>query len=187
MPTPDPKKAAAAKPVAKPTVKRAAKPAAHVVKKPTPLKVKPVAVTHQATSSSDATKHSHEYLHTVGRRKSAIARVRLFPKGAGQFVINNLEMVKYFPTVDYQQIVLDPLKLVGLEGKVDVRVMVAGGGKSGQSIAVRHGISRAILLLDPELRKNLRTAGFLTRDSRVKERKKYGLKKARRAPQFSKR
>lgn len=170
--------------VAKPSVKRAPKPAAQVKKV---AAAKPKAAPHHAPTAPEATKKSYDYLHTVGRRKSAIARVRLFPKGNGQFVINNFEMVKYFPTVDYQQIVLDPLKLVGLEGKVDVRVMVSGGGKSGQSIAVRHGISRALLLLDPELRKNLRTAGYLTRDSRVKERKKYGLKKARRAPQFSKR
>jgi small subunit ribosomal protein S9 len=167
-------------------VKRVAKAAVVAVKKPAPVKSKPAAA-HTAPAGAASGKQSYDFLHTVGRRKSAIARVRLFPKGQGNVVVNNLELAKYFPTADYQQIVLDPLKLVGLEGKVDVRVMVAGGGKSGQAVAVRHGISRALLLLDPELRKNLRTAGFLTRDSRVKERKKYGLKKARRAPQFSKR
>ncbi len=173
------------KPVAhKPAAKRITKPAAQVKKAPS---VKPKTTPHQAPSAPEVPKQSYDFLHTVGRRKEAVARVRLFPQGTGQVLVNNLELTKYFPTADYQQIVLDPLRLTGLEGKVDVRVMVAGGGKSGQSIAVRHGISRAILLLDPELRKNLRTAGYLTRDSRVKERKKYGLKKARRAPQFSKR
>lgn len=132
-------------------------------------------------------KHPYDFIATVGRRKEAVARVRLYAKGSGQIIINNLELQKYFQTYDYQLIVMQPLKLVGLEAKVDIRVKVSGGGKTGQAEAVRHGIARAILLLDPELRKNLRTAGFLTRDSRVKERKKYGLKKARRAPQFSKR
>lgn len=132
-------------------------------------------------------KQSYDFIATVGRRKEAVARVRLYAKGSGQVTINNLELQKYFQTFDYQLIVMQPLKLVGLDTKVDVRVKVSGGGKTGQAEAVRHGIARAILLLDPELRKNLRTAGFLTRDSRVKERKKYGLKKARRAPQFSKR
>ena len=132
-------------------------------------------------------KQSYDFIATVGRRKEAVARIRLYAKGNGQITINNLELQKYFFTSDYQLIVMQPLKLVGLDTKVDVRVKVSGGGKNGQAEAVRHGIARAILLLDPELRKNLRTAGFLTRDSRVKERKKYGLKKARRAPQFSKR
>lgn len=132
-------------------------------------------------------KSSYDFIATVGRRKEAVARVRLYAKGSGQITINNLELQKYFQTYDYQLIVMQPLKLVGLEAKVDIQVKVSGGGKTGQAEAVRHGIARAILLLEPELRKNLRTAGFLTRDSRVKERKKYGLKKARRAPQFSKR
>ncbi len=180
----------AKKPLAtKPQPKRPVKAAAHPVKKVTAEKAvvpsAPAHVRHAAPAA--AAKHSYDFLHSVGRRKSAIARVRLFPKGQGQVVVNNLDLQKYFPTADYQQVVLDPLKVTGLEGKVDVRVMVQGGGKSGQAVAVRHGIARAILQLDAELRKNLRTAGFLTRDSRVKERKKYGLKKARRAPQFSKR
>jgi small subunit ribosomal protein S9 len=145
------------------------------------------AVKPKETGEKVLPKTSYDFIATVGRRKEAVARVRLYAKGSGQITINNLEFQKYFSTYDYQLIVMQPLKLVGLDTKVDIRVKVSGGGKTGQAEAVRHGIARAILILDEELRKNLRTAGFLTRDSRVKERKKYGLKKARRAPQFSKR
>ena len=123
----------------------------------------------------------------VGRRKSAIARVRLVYPGSGVLTINSEQFTKYFPTFDYQYLVLQPLKLLGLEGQVSVTVKVVGGGKFGQAEAVRHGISRCLLLVNEDYRKQLRPAGLLTRDSRVKERKKPGLKKARRAPQFSKR
>lgn len=174
----------------KPAVKRQPRPRALVssrapVAKRTP-KSSPGAVVKSAHAAASHAR-SYDFLHAVGRRKEAIARVRLFPQGTGQVVVNNLELEKYFPTFDYQLVVQQPLKLVGLDSKVDVRVKVMGGGKMGQAEAVRHGIARTLVLMNPELRKNLRTAGFLTRDARVKERKKYGLKKARRAPQFSKR
>ena len=122
----------------------------------------------------------------VGRRKKAIARVRLVP-GDGKVVINGRDIDNYFGLETLKLIVRSPLVLLGLEGKYDVVVRVSGGGVSGQAGAIRHGLSRALLQFDPELRSTLKKAGFLTRDPRMKERKKYGLKAARRAPQFSKR
>jgi len=132
-------------------------------------------------------KTSKGFISSVGRRKSSVARVRLFAKGSGQVLINELSVDKYFSLPDYISAVFQPLQLVGLDKAVDARVKVAGGGKAGQAIAVRHGLARALLLLDENYRKQLRPAGYLTRDARVKERKKPGLKRARRAPQFSKR
>ena len=122
----------------------------------------------------------------VGRRKKAIARVRLVP-GEGKILINSRDIDDYFGLETLKMTVRQPLALTGLEGRYDVLVNVYGGGLSGQSGAIRHGISRALLKADPELRVALKKAGFLTRDPRMKERKKYGLKAARRAPQFSKR
>ena len=122
----------------------------------------------------------------VGRRKKAIARVRLVP-GDGKVVINGRDIDNYFGLETLKLIVRSPLVLLGLEGKYDVVVRVSGGGVSGQAGAIRHGLSRALLQFNPELRSTLKKAGFLTRDPRMKERKKYGLKAARRAPQFSKR
>ncbi|MFZ5391435.1 MAG: 30S ribosomal protein S9 [Patescibacteria group bacterium] len=133
-------------------------------------------------------KQTGPYLSSVGRRKSAIARVRLYRQGEGKIIVNDLDLAKYFPAIHEQEYILSPLVLVGLQGKVDVTVKVLGGGKRGQKEAIRHGLARTLLVLsDEDYRKPLRTAGFLTRDARVKERKKYGLKKARRAPQWQKR
>ena len=122
----------------------------------------------------------------VGRRKKAIARVRLVP-GDGKVVINGRDIDNYFGLETLKLIVRSPLVLLGLEGKYDVVVRVSGGGVSGQAGAIRHGLSRALLQQSDENRPVLKKAGFLTRDPRMKERKKYGLKAARRAPQFSKR
>ena len=122
----------------------------------------------------------------VGRRKKAIARVRLIP-GEGKIVINGREIDNYFGLETLKMTVRQPLALTSLEGRYDVLVNVYGGGLSGQAGAIRHGISRALVKADPELRPAIKKAGFLTRDPRMKERKKYGLKDARRAPQFSKR
>ena len=122
----------------------------------------------------------------VGRRKKAIARVRLIP-GAGKIVINGRDIDNYFGLETLKMTVRQPLALTSLEGRYDVLVNVCGGGLSGQAGAIRHGISRALIKADPELRPAVKKAGFLTRDPRMKERKKYGLKAARRAPQFSKR
>ena len=123
----------------------------------------------------------------TGRRKKAIARVRLIPAGTGAIIINDRTLEDYFPMGTLQYIVKQPLKEVEAEGKYDVCVSVIGGGYTGQACAIRLGIARALLQSEPECRPALKKAGFLTRDPRVKERKKYGLKKARRAPQFSKR
>lgn len=123
---------------------------------------------------------------SVGRRKSASARVRV-DKGTGKIVVNGKPLAEYFPYFEMQESVLAPLKALSKEKDLDFSVKVAGGGKKGQSIAVQHGIARALLLWNEEFRKTLKTLGFLQRDARVKERKKPGLKKARRAPQWSKR
>jgi len=122
----------------------------------------------------------------TGRRKHSVARVRLVP-GEGQITINKRGIDEYFGLDTLKLIVKQPLVLTETSGKYDVIVLANGGGMSGQAGAIRHGISRALLKADPELRSTLKRAGFLTRDPRMKERKKYGLKAARRAPQFSKR
>ena len=128
-----------------------------------------------------------KYYYGTGRRKSSVARVRVYENGTGSIIINGREMDDYFGLDTLKLIVNQPLVATNMVGKVDIVVTVAGGGFSGQAGAIRHGISRALLLLDPEQRATLKAAGFLTRDPRMKERKKYGLKAARRAPQFSKR
>ena len=122
----------------------------------------------------------------TGRRKSSVARVYLVP-GTGKITINKREMDNYFTLDTLKTIVRQPLELTDTQDKYDVLVNVKGGGFTGQAGAIRHGISRALLEVDAEYRPALKKAGFLTRDSRMKERKKYGLKGARRAPQFSKR
>lgn len=122
----------------------------------------------------------------TGRRKKSIARVRLI-QGSGSITINNRDIDDYFGLETLKVIVRQPLALTGLEGGFDIICKVSGGGFTGQAGAIRHGVARALLLVDPEIRPTLKKAGFLTRDPREKERKKYGLKGARRAPQFSKR
>jgi small subunit ribosomal protein S9 len=123
---------------------------------------------------------------SVGRRKSAIARVRLVA-GDGKIVVNKRELDSYFGLETLKMTVRQPLELTKAGGEMDILVTVTGGGLTGQAGAIRHGISRALIKANPELRDALKKAGFLTRDPRMKERKKYGLKAARRAPQFSKR
>ena len=132
-------------------------------------------------------KSKKPYFYGTGRRKSSVARVHLFPNGTGAITINGRDIDDYFGLETLKLIVRQPLISTDVLGKVDVVVTVAGGGVSGQAGAIRHGISRALLGLNPEYRAGLKAAGFLTRDPRMKERKKYGLKAARRAPQFSKR
>jgi small subunit ribosomal protein S9 len=122
----------------------------------------------------------------TGRRKEAIARVRLVP-GTGQWTINGRQLEDYFPNKVHQQVVNEPLKTLDVADRYDVLVRVSGGGISGQAGAVRLGIARALTQTDDDARPPLKKAGFLTRDPRAKERKKYGLKKARKAPQYSKR
>ena len=127
------------------------------------------------------------YMYGTGRRKSSVARVHLFPGGTGAITINGRDIDDYFGLETLKLIVRQPLVTTETLGKVDIVATVTGGGVTGQAGAIRHGLSRALLQYDAELRGALKKAGFLTRDPRMKERKKYGLKGARRAPQFSKR
>ena len=124
--------------------------------------------------------------YQTGKRKSAIARVWLMP-GSGNLTVNRKPLSDYFPLETHQNMVQEPLNLTDTLGQFDALVTVRGGGVSGQAGAIRHGISKALLLADPDLRSSLKQQGFLTRDSRIKERKKYGQKKARKRFQFSKR
>jgi len=129
---------------------------------------------------------SRPYFAGTGRRKTSVARVRLY-NGTGNITVSGRDITDYVGLDTLKYIVRQPLELTNLTGKFDVVINVNGGGLSGQAGAVRHGIARALLLYDENLRSELKKAGFLTRDPRMKERKKYGLKAARRAPQFSKR
>jgi len=122
----------------------------------------------------------------TGRRKEAVARVRLIP-GDGKIVVNGVPFEKRYSLLAHRYVVQEPLERAGVVGQYDVHINVRGGGVTGQLEAIRHGIARALLVLNPEIRSTLKKAGLLRRDPRMKERKKYGLKKARRAPQFSKR
>ena len=126
------------------------------------------------------------YFYGTGRRKNSVARVRVYT-GTGKITINDRDIDDYFGLETLKMIVRQPLAVAEVEGKFDIVVRVNGGGVSGQAGAIRHGLSRALLQYDENLRPALKKAGFLTRDPRMKERKKYGLKAARRAPQFSKR
>ena len=128
-----------------------------------------------------------QYQYGTGRRKSSIARVRLYQGGTGAITINGRDIDDYFGLDTLKLIINQPFGVTGTEGKFDIVANVKGGGMSGQAGAIRHGVARALVVAEPELRPALKKAGFLTRDPRMKERKKYGLKKARRAPQFSKR
>ncbi len=123
----------------------------------------------------------------TGRRKEAVARVRLVPGGSGDFTVNGRALDDYFPTRVYRMVAQAPLRLVGREKDYDVIASIKGGGISGQAGAIRLGIARALIDIDPELRAQLKAEGYLMRDAREKERRKYGLKKARKAPQYSKR
>lgn len=134
-----------------------------------------------------ATTPSSQYFYSTGKRKTAIARVKLFDGGKGEATVNGKAIRDYFPTNLHTENALAPLRITDNSKKYTIEVIVKGGGKSAQSDAIRHGISRNLLLIDPEYRPTLKREGFLRRDARIKERKKPGLKGARRAPQFSKR
>lgn len=167
------------KKIAKPAVKeKVAAVAAEEVKKP----VKVSAPQVQGVKIRNV-----NYIRSVGRRKTAVARVRLFKNGKGNITVNGKDWKVYFPTDSLQYTVFGPIKLTSLGNEIDFTIKVAGGGSSSQSDAVRHGIARALLKFDNEFKPSLKKAGFLTRDSRKKERKKPGLKRARRAPQWKKR
>ena len=132
-------------------------------------------------------KSKKPYLYGTGRRKSSVARVHVYPNGSGTITINNRTLDNYFGLDTLMLIVRQPLVATEMTDKVDIVATVTGGGFTGQAGAIRHGIARALLSVNEEFRPILKKAGFLTRDPRMKERKKYGLKAARRAPQFSKR
>lgn len=129
---------------------------------------------------------NRSYFYSVGKRKTAVARVKIFEGGKGDVTVNEMPLKKYLSGTQIENVIA-PFVISGTKGTFDVEASVEGGGKSAQSDAIRHGISRALLLFNPELRHELKQAGFLRRDSRIKERKKPGLHRARRAPQFSKR
>lgn len=149
--------------------------------------VAPVAVSEEPLRESDASAPpSDRYFEDVGRRKTATARVRLFTK-SGHFTVNGKPYGIYFPTLDMQKTVEDPLKEMKLWERYRVSAIVSGGGAHAQAEAVRHGLARCLIRFNADFRKRLKRAGFLTRDPRMKERKKFGLKKARRAPQWQKR
>jgi len=128
-----------------------------------------------------------QYFEGVGRRKEATARVRLYPGGDGKFIVNDRPLQEYFVREMDVMRLMEPLKVAGMDGRFNVSVQVKGGGVSGQAGAVRLGLARALLQVDPQLRSLLRQKGLLTCDARVKERKKPGLKRARKAPQYTKR
>lgn len=129
---------------------------------------------------------SKQYIGAIGKRKTAIARVKLFQEGSGETSVNGKKLKEYFTATQIEN-ALAPLALANQKSAVDLEARIVGGGKSAQSDALRHAISRALLAVNPDWRSDLKHAGFLRRDSRIKERKKPGLKRARRAPQFSKR
>lgn len=128
-----------------------------------------------------------KYFEAVGRRKTAVARIRLFTRGKKEFLVNEQSLVDYFPTMELQQIAQSPLSKMRSLERFKVTVRVKGGGIHAQAEALRHGIARALVLFNPDYRKRLKKAGFLTRDPRMRERKKFGLKRARRAAQWQKR
>jgi small subunit ribosomal protein S9 len=130
---------------------------------------------------------SNPYFYGTGRRKCSVSRVRIYPNGTGAITINGRDIDDYFGLETLKLLVRQPLELTETSGAFDIICTVGGGGVTGQAGAIRHGIARALLQYNEELRSPLKKAGFLTRDPRMTERKKYGLKKARRAPQFSKR
>ena len=146
-----------------------------------------IVLEEEADKTAADTKKKSEYLYAVGRRKTAVAQVRIMKKGNGEIKINDKDYKEYFPQTDLQRKVYSAIKTVGQTEKLDIIAKVSGGGVNSQAEAVRHGMSRALIQLNPNFKKPLKKAGYLTRDSRRKERKKPGLKRARKAPQWQKR
>jgi small subunit ribosomal protein S9 len=153
---------------------------------PSPSTITPASVETTASASAPRPRRADRPIQTVGRRKEAIVRVRLMP-GTGKFTLNGRALEEYFPSKVHQQLVKDPLVTADKAEIFDVFANLRGGGTTGQAGALRLAIARALIESEPDDRPALKKAGFLTRDARVKERKKYGLKKARKAPQYSKR
>lgn len=175
----------------KPVSANKTKPSA-VEKAQAPLKARPLAERDGKTDkpsleTPDTNIKKARFIETTGRRKEASARVRLFTQGAKEFLVNQKPLAEYFKTVNLRDIVLSPVEKLKIGEKFGFSARVSGGGVSGQAEAVRHAIARALVQLNPYFKKRLKKLGFLTRDSRMRERKKFGLKRARRAPQWSKR
>ena len=182
--------APAKKKAAAPRAPRAKKPKEAVVEKDETQTAAAASEEVEVTSSTEEEMplpKTGAYISALGRRKTAIARVRLIKNGTGKIVINGVAMEKFFTTFELKGIVTDALRTVSQDTAMDVSAFVQGGGNHGQAEAVRLGIARALIELNPTYRKTLKKLGFLTRDPRAKERKKPGLKRARRAPQWSKR
>ena len=172
--------------VAKPKAVKAAK----ETKKEKAIKAETVKEEKKEVAEKVAKKTGGKYFYAVGRRKSAVAQVRLFENDKAtddDLIVNNKKFKQYFPIAPLQNNFLAPLKAVGMQGKVSMTVIVRGGGFNGQVEAVRLGVARALVVYDEKLKKTLKDLGFLTRDSRKVERKKAGLKKARKSPQWAKR
>ncbi len=179
-------------PPKKTKTKKPAKPAElpkrHVKKSSVPLPVIPKKIAPPVKLEEiPPAELNKEYIETIGRRKTSVARVRMKNSGSFKIVINNRALENYFPTFELRDIIEAPFKKGGVPPKFDVSVKVNGGGIHSQAEAIRHGISRALEEQTPELRKILKPLGFLKRDPRMKERRKFGLKKARKAPQWAKR
>lgn len=180
-------KAAGEKKKVKPEAATASKTPSRVEgKKPVAKAVVKASVMSKSTRRERKEKRVDGYYFAIGRRKRAVAQVRLYPEGNGEILVNGKDYKAYLPVYALQEAVLAPLATVGLE-KIRVEAKVAGGGMRGQAEAIRHGVARALLLINADWRTSLKKQGFLTRDPREKERKKPGLKKARRAPQWAKR
>jgi len=176
------KKKMPAKPAARKTKKEKA---AEVISEPVEEK-KPEPAEEKILGLDEIIK-TDRYFEADGRRKTSVARVRLWTKGGSEFIVNDKTFEKYFTTVRLQKTVLSPLEVMNCLNKFKISVLVSGGGITGQAEAVRHGLARVLTMLNPNFRKRLKKAGFLKRDSRMRERKKFGLKRARRAPQWAKR
>lgn len=185
------KKPAAHKPAAAPKKKAPAVPKAKKADKPAEAAAPEAKIEHakleeQVVNPVIAKDIGNQNFYAVGKRKTAVAQV-IISSGTGKITVNELAIEGYFPTIDLQGIVRQPLSAVGLDKTLTIRGKVHGGGIHAQAESMRHAITRAIVAFDPDARRTLKKLGFLTRDPRVKERKKPGLKRARRAPQFSKR
>jgi small subunit ribosomal protein S9 len=152
-----------------------------------PLQIKTAPVVKKNAEKVLVVAKSGQYTEAVGRRKTSVARVRLYKDGKNDFTVNGKMVEKYFSAKDLERIVRAPFEKIQEEGAYSVTVIVKGGGVHSQAEAIRHGLARSLLMVNEEYRKRLRGAGYLTRDSRKRERKKFGLKRARKAPQFSKR
>ena len=158
-----------------------------VVKRTTRKMVKVSSKKKSVSQKKPSAKESGQYIETIGRRKTSRARVRIWTKGDKVILVNDKSYKEYFPSFELQQIVLSPLSLMKMMDKFRIIIKASGGGIHSQAEAVRHGIARALVELNSDFRKRLKRAGFLTRDPRMRERKKFGLKRARRAPQWQKR